>query len=279
MPQTVPCSAGFSPLPDYLSSFAADSFDLSLLPDDGAVPSSPTQLMALYEANALSPPAFHDPLFDFKCYVKEEPLGALSPCSSSGCSSASSGLTYEYAASSASSSCSSPSGARRCPSPDLHDLFNDSADDTEFRTLLQESTQSRPDANLRSLLQEPPVRSSAELLGLLQETSRSATTNLRGLLQEPPVRSSSDLRALLQDTSRNTAELHTLLHENLNETQSLQELLRPASVKRPAHEFETPRPAKRPANDHQLLREVSLYYVYLFFRSEVDYEYTLKLIN
>lgn len=264
MPQTVPCSAGFSPLPDYLSSFAADSFDLSLLPDDGAVPSSPTQLMALYEANAPSPPTFHDPLFDFKCYVKEEPLSALSPCSSSGCSSASSGLTYDYAASSASSCCSSPSGARRCPSPDLHDLFHDSQTDTqELRNLLQESstqssTTSSRDSNLRSLLQEPPVRSTAELQGLLQDsTIRNNNSNLRGLLQEPPVRSTSDLRALLQDTvSRNSSELSSLLSDTLHEAQSLQELLKPVGSKRSAIEFESPRPTKRPATDHQLLREV-----------------------
>jgi hypothetical protein len=269
MPQTVPCSAGFSPLPDYLSSFAADSFDLSLLPDDGAVPSSPTQLMALYEANAPSPPAFHDPLFDFKCYVKEEPLSALSPCSSSGYSSASSGLAYEYAASSASSSCSSPSGAQRCPSPDLHDLFQDSQTDTsEFTKYLQQQQQQevtpvprQTDTNLRSLLQEPPVRSTAELQGLLQETTRNS--NLRGLLQEPPVRSSSDLKALLQDTARNSAELHLLLSDTLNDTQSLQELLKPSINKRSATDFESPRPTKRPATDHQLLREVNIMHLYL----------------
>ncbi|KAF4520180.1 hypothetical protein B566_EDAN003892 [Ephemera danica] len=254
MPQTVPCSAGFSPLPDYLSSFAADSFDLSLLPDDGAVPSSPTQLMALCEANALSPPAFHDPLFDFKCYVKEEPLGALSPCSSS----SSSAVTYDYAASSASSSCSSPSGARRCPSPDLHDLFQETqSDSSEFRGLLEQATPAvRQDANLRSLLQEPPVRSTAELEGLLRESHRAIqqnNSNLRSLLQEPPARATPDLRTLLQDSARQASELQNLLQESL----SVQDLLRPASIKRPANDFDTPRPAKRPANDHQLLREVN----------------------
>ncbi|XP_066996170.2 DNA-binding protein D-ETS-4 [Anabrus simplex] len=59
MPQTVP-SAGFSPPCDY-SNFAADCFDLSLLPSpDGEVPYSPVnlfQVMSFYSDPTTSPPS------------------------------------------------------------------------------------------------------------------------------------------------------------------------------------------------------------------------------
>jgi hypothetical protein len=68
MPQTVP-SAGFSPPCDY-TNFAADSFDLSLLPSDSEVPYSPTnlqQLMTLYcDSTGSPPPMFPDFLDDLQ---------------------------------------------------------------------------------------------------------------------------------------------------------------------------------------------------------------------
>lgn len=84
MPQTVP-SAGFSPPCDY-TNFAADSFDLSLLPSDSEVPYSPTnlqQLMSLYcDPTGSPPPMFPEFLDDLQVLktmsqqhrpVKEEP--------------------------------------------------------------------------------------------------------------------------------------------------------------------------------------------------------------
>ncbi|XP_069675388.1 DNA-binding protein D-ETS-4 isoform X2 [Periplaneta americana] len=68
MPQTVP-SAGFSPPCDY-TNFAADSFDLSLLPSDSEVPYSPTnlqQLMSLYcDPTGSPPPMFPEFLDDLQ---------------------------------------------------------------------------------------------------------------------------------------------------------------------------------------------------------------------
>jgi SAM pointed domain-containing ETS transcription factor len=84
MPQTVP-SAGFTPPCDY-TNFAADSFDLSLLPCDCEVPYSPTnlqQLMSLYcDPTGSPPPMFPEFLDDLQVLktmnqqhksVKEEP--------------------------------------------------------------------------------------------------------------------------------------------------------------------------------------------------------------
>ncbi|KDR08401.1 DNA-binding protein D-ETS-4 [Zootermopsis nevadensis] len=84
MPQTVP-SACFSPTCDY-TNFAADCFDLSLLPSDSEVPYSPTnlhQLMSLYcDPTGSPPPMFPEFLDDLQVLktmsqqqksVKEEP--------------------------------------------------------------------------------------------------------------------------------------------------------------------------------------------------------------
>ncbi|XP_059487564.1 DNA-binding protein D-ETS-4 [Neocloeon triangulifer] len=147
MPQVVPSMGYYSPLPNYMSSFAAESFDLSLLPDDSAVPGSPNELdlmLYLADSGAVSPPYSGGPLFEpaFKGGFKEEPL---SPHSSG----------YSYA----DSICSSPgnSSAQRCPSP-----YSPAAE--VCTTPKVEDTC----ANLRGLLQDPPQRTQDELTALLQ---------------------------------------------------------------------------------------------------------------
>ncbi|CAB3375657.1 Hypothetical predicted protein [Cloeon dipterum] len=156
MPQVVPSVGYYSP--NYMSLFA-DSFDLSLLPDDSAVPGSPEEadlMLCLAASGAISPPYEYQqqqqsPLSDLYkggsggCnLLKEEPL---SPYNSS----------YSYA----DSICSSPgnSGAQRCPSPYSPSVASEASSTPK----VEDSC-----ANLRGLLQDPPQRTRDELTALLQ---------------------------------------------------------------------------------------------------------------
>jgi hypothetical protein len=142
-----------SPLPNYMGSFAAESFDLSLLPDDSAVPGSPEAdlFSCLTEGGAVSAPVLYAEQDFFGeaakgAYLKEEPL---SPCG-----------FYNYA----DSTCSSPgSAAQRCPSPLLDAILGS----PEAAAVPLVKTEPRP-SSLRGLLQEPPVRTQDELNALLQ---------------------------------------------------------------------------------------------------------------
>ncbi|PNF18523.1 hypothetical protein B7P43_G09016 [Cryptotermes secundus] len=161
MPQTVP-SAGFSPPCDY-TNFAADSFDLSLLPSDSEVPYSPTnlqQLMSLYcDPTGSPPPMFPEFLDDLQVLktmsqhsksnspeqfpyqqqpVKEEPLYLLhqeypappqssQPSSPAGSTASSTSYT------------NNPSPYQHCPSPSSTHTIIKHEQTIDLQEILQES--------------------------------------------------------------------------------------------------------------------------------------------
>jgi hypothetical protein len=145
MPQVVPSMGYYNPLPNYTSSFAAESFDLSLLPDDCAVPGSPEADLFSCLADGGACPQFlydHQGIFELdKGYLKEEPL---SPPNS-------------YV----DSTCSSPS--QRCPSPVLDAVLG-----SPEPAAVPLKVEPRVGSSLMELLQEPPVRTQDELNALLQ---------------------------------------------------------------------------------------------------------------
>ena len=226
MLQTVP-SAGFSPPCDY-TNFAADSFDLSLLPTDSEVPYSPTnlqQLMSLYcDPTGSPPPMFPEFLDDLQVLktmsqqhkpnspeqfayqqhtVKEEPLYLLHqgyppmPQPSQPSSPAGSTASSTYT--------NNPSPYQQCPSPSSTHTIIKHEQTIDLQEILQESRLLQESlGNGRTVAKKEPSKIASEC-AVASNAAAGQSTNLIMAPEKPsPEKKPGDhqlLREVLRDMS------------------------------------------------------------------------------
>jgi len=226
MLQTVP-SAGFSPPCDY-TNFAADSFDLSLLPTDSEVPYSPTnlqQLMSLYcDPTGSPPPMFPEFLDDLQVLktmsqqhksnspeqfayqqhpVKDEPLYILHqgypPLSQPSQPSSPAGSTAS------SSYTNNPSPYQQCPSPSSTHAIIKHEQTIDLQEILQESRLLQESlGNGRTVAKKEPPKIAPECAVASNAAAGQSTSLIMAPEKPSPEKKPGDhqlLREVLRDMS------------------------------------------------------------------------------